>query len=488
MSSLLPPSASPQERAIDDAIARLGDASPDYGEFWRPEDCPAEFLPWLAWALSVDFWRSDLPETVKRNLIQGSFNWHKIKGTPYALKWLLSHLGFQDVEIVEYIKAREQFAAIGGARLDGAWQVVADGDPAPTKLVAYENVIGLPDMEHWAQFAVRINLLEASRPDWVAEIIWAVETAKNARSWPVWVYWMLLELLLMPVQDFSFNLHKEVAQAYPWCSPKLDGSWKVGFDAQPYKLDGSLFIDGSWQLGGILHTAMPYEQLRQCNIYQTLFMRKEIDRSARYLTARLGESRLRLGKHWQVGKNRILALSEAAVSKDIEASAGPDLDVTERFGFPLVYPASPRQLRSVVKLARWRRLDGSWGVGRAALPLPLNGAWKVRSPGIRVEAQASIKKAWSGGIFGKLGRAEVKVGEKWSRRLDGAWKVGAAQKVDGTWRLNGLKTLSAPHLGPFYRQLNGTWGLRATKFLDGAWKVGAPGPACTMDIVIRRAA
>lgn len=488
MSRLLPPSASPQERAIDEAIARLGDGVPDYGQLWRPEDCPAEFLPWLAWALSVDFWRSDLPETVKRNLIQGSFNWHKIKGTPYALKWLLSHLGFQDVEIVEYIKAREQFAAIGGARLDGTWQVVADGDPASTKLVAYEDVIGLPDMEHWAQFAVRVNLVEASRPDWVAEIIWAVETAKNARSWPVWVYWMLLELQPAPTQDFSLYLRKEVFQPYPWCSPKLDGAWRVGIDAQPYKLDGSLLVNGSWQLGGKLSPAIPYEQLRQCNIFQTLFMRKEIERPCRYLAVRLGESRLRLGKHWQVGKNRILALSEAAVSKDIEASAGPDLDVTERFSFPLAYPASPRQLRSVVKLARWRRLDGSWGVGQAALALALNGAWKVRSPGIRAEASALTRKACYAGIFGKLGRAEARIGQKWSRKLDGQWQVGAAHDVDGTWRLDGSCRLASPHLGPFYRQLNGTWGLRATKFLDGAWKVGAPGPACTMDIVIRRAA
>ncbi len=488
MSSLLPPSASAQERAIDEAIARLGDGSPDYGQLWRPEACPAEFLPWLAWALSVDFWRSDLPEDVKRNLIQGSFNWHKIKGTPYAVKWLLAQLGYQDVEIIEYIKARERFAALGGVKLDGTWQVVADGDPAPKKLVAYEQVIGLAYMEHWAQFAVRINLLEASRPDWVPEIKWAVETAKNARSWPVWAYWMLLELLATPTQDLSFYMRKEVSQPYPWCSPKLDGTWKVGFDAQPYKLDGSLLVDGSWQLGGMLHPAMPYEHLRQCNIFETLFMKKEIERPERYLAARLGESRLRLGRHWQVGMNRILALPEAALSKDIEASAAPDLGLTERFGFPLAYPASPRQLSSRPKLARWRRLDGSWGIGRAAMPLPLNGAWKVRSPGMWAEARSAVKKAWSGGIFGKLGRAEVRVGERWSRKLDGQWQVGAAHDVDGTWRLDGSCRLSAPRLGPFYRQLNGTWGLRATKFLDGAWKVGAPGPACTMDIVIRRAA
>jgi len=488
MSSLLPPSASSQERAIDESIARLGDGAPDYGQLWRPEDCPAEFLPWLAWALSVDFWRSDLPDEVKRNLIKGSFNWHRIKGTPYAVTWLLSQLGYQDVEIIEYIKARERFAAIGGARLDGTWQVVADGDPAPTKLMAYDEVIGLPDMEHWAQFAVRINLLEASRPDWVQELKWAVETAKNARSWPVWAYWMLLELLATPTQDLSFYMLKEVAQPYPWCSPKLDGTWKVGFDAQPYRLDGSLLVDGSWQLGGILHSAMPYEHLRQCNILETLFMRKEIERPDRHIAARLGESRLRLGKHWQVGMNRILALAEATVSKDIEASAGPDLDVTERFSFPLAYPASPRQLRSKVKLARWRRLDGSWGVGRAALPLPLDGAWKVRSPGVRAEASTSIKKAFYGGICGKLGRAEARIGQKWSRKLDGQWQVAASHKVDGAWRLDGISRLSAPHLGPFYRQLDGSWGLRATKFLDGSWKVGAPGPACTMDIVIRRAA
>lgn len=631
MSSLLPPSASAQERAMDGAISRLGDAAPDYGRLWSAEDCPAEFLPWLAWALSVDFWRWDLPDDVKRSLIQGSFDWHRRKGTPWAVTWLLSHLGFSDVEIIEYTKARKQYEDLGGAKLDGTWKIVADGDPVPRKLIANEVVTGLPYMEHWAQFAVRINLLEASRPGWVQEIKWAVETAKNARSWPVWAYWMLLEVFAGPSQDLSLFMLKEISQPYPWCSPRLDASWKIGHDARRYKLDGAAALDGTWPLGGIIVPAMPYEHLRQCNTFFDLTMKKEIERRDRYIAARLGEAHLRLGRHWQVGANRILALCDSVVTKETAASASPGYSYSEHFGFDVDYPASARRLQPLARLG-WRRLDGSWGVGGAALPLPLNGTWKIRRPGIggdalvwlgkafdcatyvtlgrpldwvprprldgswrldgrerilaglkairkkldgswrigearaeaeisrtleksidadvgsRVDQESHVSKEWSvaypasrtlarlrrlvgflkldgswrvgasagpaldgawglgrdvsvqagtevrgfldfaGGIFRKLGRAEARIGQGWSRKLDGRWALGAFNRLDGSWQLDGARRLMAARMGRYFRRLDGSWKIGATKALDGSWKIGAQGPECSMDILIRRLA
>ena len=52
--SLLPHNASPQERAIEAATARLADVPVPLRDLWNPETCPAELLPWLAWAFGVD--------------------------------------------------------------------------------------------------------------------------------------------------------------------------------------------------------------------------------------------------------------------------------------------------------------------------------------------------------------------------------------------------------------------------------------------------
>jgi phage tail P2-like protein len=52
-----------------------------------------ERLPWLAWALSVDTWDSDWPESTKRSLIANSVQIHKTKGTVSAIERVMDALG-----------------------------------------------------------------------------------------------------------------------------------------------------------------------------------------------------------------------------------------------------------------------------------------------------------------------------------------------------------------------------------------------------------
>ena len=49
MSTLLPPNSSPLERAVEAATA-LEIATP-INTLWNPDECQANALPWLAWAL-----------------------------------------------------------------------------------------------------------------------------------------------------------------------------------------------------------------------------------------------------------------------------------------------------------------------------------------------------------------------------------------------------------------------------------------------------
>ena len=95
---LLPPNATPAERALSVAI------SPSYEvgikQLWNAQTCPVGILPWLAWALSVEVWDTGWTEAQKRTAIQNSISEHFKKGTSGYLRRALESLGY-DVEINE---------------------------------------------------------------------------------------------------------------------------------------------------------------------------------------------------------------------------------------------------------------------------------------------------------------------------------------------------------------------------------------------------
>lgn len=101
MSSLLPPNTNVHEHALDDAMSRLGAVPVDIVKLWNPQTCPVAFLPWLAWALSVDEWDETWAEAQKRNTIAASYDVHSHKGTPYAIRSALSVLGYDNITINE---------------------------------------------------------------------------------------------------------------------------------------------------------------------------------------------------------------------------------------------------------------------------------------------------------------------------------------------------------------------------------------------------
>ncbi len=91
---LLPISATPQERALSKATGQRIESIPvDIRNLWNSDKCPAVFLPWLAWALSVDLWNDEWSEEQKRAVIKASIGIHRIKGTPVAVEKYLEALG-----------------------------------------------------------------------------------------------------------------------------------------------------------------------------------------------------------------------------------------------------------------------------------------------------------------------------------------------------------------------------------------------------------
>lgn len=101
MSDLLPPNATPQERALSLAMARLGDVPVPIRSVPNPATCPPELLAWLSWEESVDDWSSLWSEDQKRAIIKASLALHQQKGTAAALKIALESLGY-DIRVREW--------------------------------------------------------------------------------------------------------------------------------------------------------------------------------------------------------------------------------------------------------------------------------------------------------------------------------------------------------------------------------------------------
>jgi phage tail P2-like protein len=131
VTSVLPPNSTSTERALEAATRRVADLPVPVDLLWRPEDCPAPVLPWLAWALSVDDWQADWAEDRKRAAIAASVEIHRRKGTVWAIRRVLQVAGLGDATLIERDSDK-----------------LHDGTLTHDGTATY----GLPD--HWAEYKV----------------------------------------------------------------------------------------------------------------------------------------------------------------------------------------------------------------------------------------------------------------------------------------------------------------------------------------------
>lgn len=89
MGSLLPPNATPLERALEAAGARLSEVPVPLASLWDPATCPIEILPWLAWSLSIDFWDPTWPEALKRAQVANAIPTHRRKGSAASVRQVI---------------------------------------------------------------------------------------------------------------------------------------------------------------------------------------------------------------------------------------------------------------------------------------------------------------------------------------------------------------------------------------------------------------
>lgn len=99
--SLLPTGSSALERRLAQACSGITGLDIPLRDLWNPATCPASFLPYLAWAFSVDRWDENWTETVKRQVIQDAFYIHQNKGTISAIRRVVQPFGFL-IRVIEW--------------------------------------------------------------------------------------------------------------------------------------------------------------------------------------------------------------------------------------------------------------------------------------------------------------------------------------------------------------------------------------------------
>ena len=102
MTSLLPPNSTDLERKLAEAGKDAFDL-PSIRIIKDIDQVPSQFLPFIAWQKSVDYWDENWQEALKRKVIKESRALHRLKGTPAAIKKALEPFGYE-VTLIEWFK------------------------------------------------------------------------------------------------------------------------------------------------------------------------------------------------------------------------------------------------------------------------------------------------------------------------------------------------------------------------------------------------
>lgn len=86
MRSLLPPNSTPLERTLETVTLSLTDIGVPLRSLWNANKISGDLLPWLAWSLGLDSWKTYWPESVKRARTAQAIDIARRKGTAKAVR------------------------------------------------------------------------------------------------------------------------------------------------------------------------------------------------------------------------------------------------------------------------------------------------------------------------------------------------------------------------------------------------------------------
>jgi phage tail P2-like protein len=103
MTSLLPINASQFERDLETVSSRIDSLPIDIRDSWNADTCPIDLLPWLAWAFSIDSWKTYWPEHVKRSRVRDALAIQRKKGTRGSVRQVVKSFG-AELEFKEWFE------------------------------------------------------------------------------------------------------------------------------------------------------------------------------------------------------------------------------------------------------------------------------------------------------------------------------------------------------------------------------------------------
>lgn len=232
---LLPNNRTTLEGAVLDATV-LRELNPDVIRTLYDADlCPAAFLPHLGWSLSVDFWELATTDDQRRDLIRNAIQWHRKRGTPWAIKSALRAFGYPVLDLIEQAEYHRQWRAAGGHVLDGTWQL--DGSvPLTVPVGATDSrLVQRVALNHWAEYAIRLD---------AAGEIWTRAQQRKIRR---------VAESFAPERSHLIGLIAGLSLAFsePLTMAGPRTTVRVNFDCcNRFKPVQRLMLDGCWTLGG----------------------------------------------------------------------------------------------------------------------------------------------------------------------------------------------------------------------------------------------
>lgn len=144
--SILPPNATALETAIDlVAGARLDGVATPLRDLWSAQDCPADLLPWLAWALSIDQWDPAWSERTRRARVAQAIAVQRSKGTRDSVRRVIAAFG-------------------GNITMREWWQSTPPGTPHTFAVTVSLPADGAGDAPSAALIDAVIGEIEATKP------------------------------------------------------------------------------------------------------------------------------------------------------------------------------------------------------------------------------------------------------------------------------------------------------------------------------------
>src|SRR5690606_30731532 len=128
---------------------------------------------------------------------------HRRRGTVWAVKRAVQRSGLT-ARSIEQKEQRAIYDALGALNLDGTWSL--DGSK---KIGPIDAVAGVPQVQHWAQFIVQLDLAQAEHPKAIEQARRLIDAWKPQRSVPIYSYVLSLLIRVIIVAQSRALLQKQ---------------------------------------------------------------------------------------------------------------------------------------------------------------------------------------------------------------------------------------------------------------------------------------